>query len=195
MTTSSDDVRNLSRAALDALREVANIGAGHAATALSQITGQIARAIAHAAARVDGPIRLSGHSAGGHLVTRMVCADSPLEAGVRNRIEHTLSISGLHDLRPLLHTGMNDTLHLDLAEARAENGFTGAELGDFRLKLSNAVLIGRIDCHDRWIPKAPRCGNRATADRHVRISAQNGAISGPAQDRVSACLLQSARLR
>jgi chemotaxis protein CheC len=40
VTTSSDDVRNLSRAALDALREVANIGAGHAATALSQITGQ-----------------------------------------------------------------------------------------------------------------------------------------------------------
>ncbi len=40
MTTSSDDVRNLSRSALDALREVANIGAGHAATALSQITGQ-----------------------------------------------------------------------------------------------------------------------------------------------------------
>jgi len=40
VTTSSDDVRNLSRQALDALREVANIGAGHAATALSQITGQ-----------------------------------------------------------------------------------------------------------------------------------------------------------
>jgi chemotaxis protein CheC len=40
VTTSSDDVRNLSRSALDALREVANIGAGHAATALSQITGQ-----------------------------------------------------------------------------------------------------------------------------------------------------------
>jgi len=40
VTTSSDDVRNLSRSALDALREVANIGAGHAATALSQITSQ-----------------------------------------------------------------------------------------------------------------------------------------------------------
>jgi chemotaxis protein CheC len=40
VTNSSDDVRNLSRAALDALREVANIGAGHAATALSEITGQ-----------------------------------------------------------------------------------------------------------------------------------------------------------
>lgn len=35
-----DDVRALSGAQLDALREVANIGAGHAATALSQITGQ-----------------------------------------------------------------------------------------------------------------------------------------------------------
>jgi len=40
VTDSVDDVRNLSRAALDALREVANIGAGHAATALSEITGQ-----------------------------------------------------------------------------------------------------------------------------------------------------------
>lgn len=40
MTIPMDDARNLSQAALDALREVANIGAGHAATALSQITGQ-----------------------------------------------------------------------------------------------------------------------------------------------------------
>ncbi len=38
--TPSDDVRQLSQAAIDAMREVANIGAGHAATALSQITGQ-----------------------------------------------------------------------------------------------------------------------------------------------------------
>ena len=33
-----DDIRNLNLAQLDALREVANIGAGHAATALSQMT-------------------------------------------------------------------------------------------------------------------------------------------------------------
>jgi chemotaxis protein CheC len=38
--TPSDDVRTMSQAAIDAMREVANIGAGHAATALSQITGQ-----------------------------------------------------------------------------------------------------------------------------------------------------------
>jgi chemotaxis protein CheC len=35
-----DDLRSLTPAQLDALREVANIGAGHAATALSQITEQ-----------------------------------------------------------------------------------------------------------------------------------------------------------
>ena len=35
----TDDIRNLSPGQLDALREVANIGAGHAATALSQMTG------------------------------------------------------------------------------------------------------------------------------------------------------------
>jgi chemotaxis protein CheC len=35
-----DDIRKLKPIQLDALREVANIGAGHAATALSQMTGQ-----------------------------------------------------------------------------------------------------------------------------------------------------------
>jgi chemotaxis protein CheC len=35
-----DDIRDLKALQLDALREVANIGAGHAATALSQMTGQ-----------------------------------------------------------------------------------------------------------------------------------------------------------
>ena len=35
-----NDVRNLTPHQLDALREVANIGAGHAATALSQMVGQ-----------------------------------------------------------------------------------------------------------------------------------------------------------
>ena len=37
--TRADDLRSLTPLQLDALREVANIGAGHAATALSQMTG------------------------------------------------------------------------------------------------------------------------------------------------------------
>ena len=39
MTIALDDLRTLSALQLDALREVANMGAGHAATALSQMTG------------------------------------------------------------------------------------------------------------------------------------------------------------
>lgn len=88
---------------------------------ISQITGQIGRAISTAAALIPGPMYLSGHSAGGHLVSRMVCADSPLSEDLHTRLKHTLSISGLHDLRPLLNTQMNATLCLDMPEAQAES--------------------------------------------------------------------------
>lgn len=88
---------------------------------IAAITREIAAAIGHAARLVAGPIRLAGHSAGGHLVTRMACADAPLDPAVRARLAHVLSISGLHDLRPLRATAMNGTLGLDAAEARAES--------------------------------------------------------------------------
>lgn len=84
-------------------------------------TRQIARVINHVSALVDGPIRLAGHSAGGHLASRMLCEDSALEQAVFERIEHTMSISGVHDLRPLLHTQMNQTLNLDTLEAGSES--------------------------------------------------------------------------
>lgn len=88
---------------------------------IAAMTRQIARGIAAAAAAVPGPVVLTGHSAGGHLVARMVCADSPLPAEVRPRIDRCVPISGLFDLRPLMLTDMNRTLRLDLAEARAES--------------------------------------------------------------------------
>lgn len=86
---------------------------------LPQMTGQIAWAIECAAAEIAGPIHLAGHSAGGHLVSRMVCADVAL--GVRARVAHVVSISGLHDLRPLLATRMNDELGLTVESALAES--------------------------------------------------------------------------
>jgi len=88
---------------------------------IPQITGQIARAIEHAAAEAAGPICLTGHSAGGHLVTRMVCHDTPLPRDILGRIAHVVSISGLHDLRPLLHTEMNAELGLTESAARLES--------------------------------------------------------------------------
>jgi acetyl esterase/lipase len=88
---------------------------------IADITAEVGRAVAKAAELVEGPVRLTGHSAGGHLVSRMISATSPLPDHVRRRIVNTVSISGLHDLRPLMATGMNDTLRLDEAEAIAES--------------------------------------------------------------------------
>ncbi|QCG95586.1 alpha/beta hydrolase [Azospirillum sp. TSA2s] len=88
---------------------------------IAGITRQVARAVEAIAAAEAGPLRLTGHSAGGHLVSRLACADAPLSEEVRDRVEHVVSISGLHDLRPLLNTGMNTTLRLDEAEAAAES--------------------------------------------------------------------------
>lgn len=88
---------------------------------ISAIAQDVATAIASAAERVPGPVRLTGHSAGGHLVSRMACADAPLPAPVAGRLERVLSISGIHDLRPLLLSDMNEVLHLTAEEAAAES--------------------------------------------------------------------------
>ncbi|MBF9045667.1 alpha/beta hydrolase fold domain-containing protein [Rhodobacterales bacterium LSUCC0031] len=87
---------------------------------IAAITAEVAQAVALAAGAVAGPIRLTGHSAGGHLVTRMGCA-RVLPAAVATRIVHIMSVSGVHDLRPLLRTAMNATLRLDQDEAVAES--------------------------------------------------------------------------
>ena len=100
---------------------------------ISGITGQIGAAITAAAALIAGPIHLAGHSAGGHLVTRMICDDTPLPKAVSDRIAHVFSISGLHDLRPLLHTAMNDTLHLDMEEATTESAALHRPMPESRL--------------------------------------------------------------
>ena len=88
---------------------------------IADITAEVGRAIARAMDEVEGPVALTGHSAGGHLVTRMVCTTAPLSAAQQKRIAKVVSISGLHDLRPLLKTAMNQTLRLDDRLARDES--------------------------------------------------------------------------
>ena len=88
---------------------------------IAAITEEVGAAITAAAARISGPLRLAGHSAGGHLVTRMMCENAPLSPDITGRTEGAVSISGVHDLRPLLRTALNDDLHLDPAEAERES--------------------------------------------------------------------------
>lgn len=122
---------------------------------ISGITDAIGRAVSAAAERVAGPIRLIGHSAGGHLATRMITETTPLAPAIVARIARVVSVSGLHDLRPLMNTAMNLTLGLDAAEARAESPALldpvgdasvlawvgGAELPDFRTQNALLALI------------------------------------------------------
>lgn len=88
---------------------------------LSDIAAEIAQAIEHAAARIAGPIYLAGHSAGGQLACRMMTLSGPLSPVTRQRIRHVLSISGLHDLRPLMQTELNASLRIDEDAALAES--------------------------------------------------------------------------
>ncbi len=88
---------------------------------IRDITIEIARATEAAASLISGPIRLTGHSAGGHLVARMGCRDVVLDPKVKKRIQRIIPISPVSDLRPLLQTAMNATLRLDAAEAASES--------------------------------------------------------------------------
>jgi acetyl esterase/lipase len=82
---------------------------------IAGITADIAAAVAAAAARVAGPVVVTGHSAGGHLAARMGCAEGP------DRVTRVVPVSPLADLAPLLATSMNATLRLDATEVQAES--------------------------------------------------------------------------
>lgn len=87
---------------------------------ICQITLQIAAAVQAIAARVAGPISITGHSAGGQLSARML--DRALMPGdVAQRLTHILPISPLADLRPLRRTVMNADFHMLEREAIAES--------------------------------------------------------------------------
>ncbi len=86
---------------------------------IAQITQQIGKAIGTIADRVPGPLRITGHSAGGQLAARMLAPD--LAADWTERVEKVVPISAVSDLAPLLQTQMNNDLRLDSDIARAES--------------------------------------------------------------------------
>lgn len=84
---------------------------------LAEMTVEAGRAVDAAAARVAGPVVVTGHSAGGHLSARMGCASAPVAA----RVARVVPISPLADLAPLVGTAMNDTLRIDADEVARES--------------------------------------------------------------------------
>lgn len=94
---------------------------------IARIAQEVAEAIGAVVARFDaearflGPIHLAGHSAGGHLATRMLTTTSPLSPSLRARIGHVTSISGLHDISPLQSNGMNEVLQITPELADSES--------------------------------------------------------------------------
>ena len=87
---------------------------------IHDISRQIARAVQGIADRCAGAIVLAGHSAGGHLVSRMGVGDL-LPDALHARIAHVMAISPVSDLRPLLKTAMNRSFKMDMAAAEAES--------------------------------------------------------------------------
>ncbi len=87
---------------------------------LGEITAQASLALQVAARHIGGPLRLCGHSAGGHLAARMLCPDV-LPPDLIARLQMVVPISPLSDLAPLLRTAMNAELRLDAEEAQAES--------------------------------------------------------------------------
>ncbi|SMY06169.1 alpha/beta hydrolase [Flavimaricola marinus] len=86
---------------------------------IPEITAQVARAVEVAAGAVPGPIHLTGHSAGGHLVARLGCAD--VDLAVRDRLRRIVPISPVGDLAPLMFTSMNARLRIDAIMALTES--------------------------------------------------------------------------
>ena len=132
---------------------------------ISEITLQIAQAVQKIAETVRGPIALTGHSAGGHLVARMLAPDM-LPPDVAERIAHVVPISPLTDLRPLLRTSMNENLRLDEAEAWAES-----PIAQPVPEVPVTVWVGADERpafldQARWLSEAWGCGNVIVPGKH-----------------------------
>lgn len=132
---------------------------------ISDITRQIANAVTVAAREIDGPVRLSGHSAGGHLVARM-CAPGVLPDDIAARLAKVQPISPVSDLRPLMQLTMNSDLRVDEAEAQAESPI-------FQPKPTAPVTVW-VGGDERpvfldqahWLAEAWACGHQVVTGKH-----------------------------
>lgn len=129
---------------------------------IPDITRQIAMATTHAAHRIAGPICLAGHSAGGHLVARMVC-EGALSEDIAARLQTVLPISPLSDLRPLMLTSMNADFALDEETAKAESPIFGKPV-------SGAKVIVWVGANERpvFLEQAQWLSDVWKTDLHIQ---------------------------
>lgn len=106
---------------------------------IGQMTGEVAMAVRAAASMVEGPVVVTGHSAGGHLAARMGCSD--MAKGLGERVVRVVPISPLSELAPIARTAMNNALHLSDAEVASESP---ARL-DKRAGCSAHVWVGMME--------------------------------------------------
>lgn len=86
---------------------------------ISGIVRQMGDAVVQSCAMIpDGPLVICGHSAGGHLTAMLATEEASLHEAAASRLKRIVPISGVADLRPLMHTAMNETLGIDTEEAR-----------------------------------------------------------------------------
>ena len=124
---------------------------------VSDITQQISRAVMCMAEQIDGPIILAGHSAGGHLVARML-EPGLLTPSVAARLRRVMPISPVSDLRPLLLTSMNADFRLTKDSAAAESPVLMTQ----RLDVPVTVWVGADERpvfldQARWLAEAWHC--------------------------------------
>ncbi len=66
---------------------------------------------------VPDHVVVGGHSAGGHLAAMLVATDWRAQGLAQNPLAGAVSLSGVHDLRPMVQFSFNADLKLDEAEA------------------------------------------------------------------------------
>lgn len=130
---------------------------------IGDITVEIGHAVDTAAAMVDGPVVVTGHSAGGHLSARMGCEDAP----VRTKIARVVPISPVAELEPLMETVMNEKLGITVPEAARESP---ARLG-LRKGVAAHVWVGGQErpaflWQARLLSESWDCGWTVAAGKH-----------------------------
>jgi len=103
--------------------------------AIRDIADAMRRAVEFLAERIpEGPILMVGHSAGGHLATWLASDQGGLKPSTTVRIARVVSLSGLHDLRPLVRAQqLNADLKLDHDEAQRLSPVFARPVGSFDL--------------------------------------------------------------